>query len=111
MTRRLNIYSFLLVGMLAVSFGLRSSHFLEHLNEEKSVKYFGKNLDHSGHTDDSHDCSICDFTLSSFCKIDFFSFEPLSLDAFNTNVNTMYIGSFSCPKHNLSSLRAPPFLT
>jgi len=111
MVRKQNIYSFLLVGILAISFGFRSSHFLEHLNDEKSPKHFGKNIDNSQHTDHSHDCSLCDFTLSSFCKIDFFSFEPLYLNLFNEKPNTICVRLFSCLKHNLSSLRAPPFLT
>jgi len=83
---RRKIYSFLLVGIFAISFGLRSAHFLEHLSRDKAPHNFGKNIDKSKHTDDSHECSLCDFTLNSFTKIDFFYFEPLSLFVFNTKV-------------------------
>lgn len=106
---RKQTYSLLLLGIFLISFGLRSVHFLEHQNEDIAV-HKCENHNHSHDSEDSHDCSLCDFTLSSFTEFEFFTFEPFVSKSFNTQINTEYNGYLSTSEYRFFSLRAPPLV-
>jgi len=106
---KIQTYSIVLLGIFLISFGLRSVHFLEHQDEVTAIHKCDKH-DHTHDSDSEHDCSLCDFTLSSFTEFKFLTFEPVVSQAFNTRINAIYIEHLSTSDYRFFSLRAPPLV-
>ncbi len=106
---KIHTYSLLLLGIFLLSFVLRAVHFLEHQLSETTTHVCAE---HNTDIDASpkHDCSLCDFTLSSFTEFDFFSFTPLLLLENDAQPNLAYHQHFLSFKPIHFSLRAPPFV-
>lgn len=115
MNRKVNIFSFSLLGALLFAITFQSVHSFEHLVEQLSKEHCQHKYDHSktlishSHTDFDN-CFACEYSFSNFTFIDFLSFEIPFLNDYDTTSLfgygeklVFFSGSFAKP-------RGPPFI-
>ncbi|RXR18947.1 hypothetical protein EQG63_05745 [Flavobacterium amnicola] len=89
MNKKINIFSFSLLGALLFAITFQSVHSFEHLVKQLSTEHCAHQYDHShtvishAHTDFDH-CFSCEYSFNNFTFTDFISFEiPISIE-YNT---------------------------
>lgn len=100
-------YSYILIGIFLISFGLRSAHFLEHFSEHTPCTDIEL---HHEHNQEEENCSLCDFMLSMIIEV-----KPLSFDFFYPDWRKSlqdggYVSLLSTDSSCYFSLRAPPLV-
>lgn len=85
MNKKINIFSFSLLGALLFAITFQSVHSFEHLVEQLTTKHCAHKYDHS-HTVISHshtdfdNCFVCEYSFNNFTFTDFITFEiPFSI--------------------------------
>ncbi|WP_136666635.1 hypothetical protein [Flavobacterium sp. H122] len=113
MNRKINIFSFSLLGVLLFAITFQSVHSFEHLVEQLNKEHCQHKYDHS-HAVISHshhdfdDCFVCDYSFNNFTFTDFISFEnPFSRD-YDTTCLFGYVEKLVFFTGSLINLRGPP---
>ena len=80
MNKKIDIFSFSLLGVLLFAITFQSVHSFEHLVKQLTTKHCQHKYDHSktvvshSHQDFDH-CFVCEYSLNSFTFTDFITFE------------------------------------
>ncbi|AMA49295.1 hypothetical protein AX766_00450 [Flavobacterium covae] len=113
MNKKINIVSFLLLGVLGFVLAFQSLHSLEHLIEQLRTPHCKHKYDHS-HTVVSHshqdfdDCFVCHYSFGDYLNFVLPTIEFESID-YNTAYLFGYIEKVSFFNGSLQNTRAPPF--
>lgn len=113
MNKKLNIFSFSLVGALLFAIMFQSIHSFEHLVKTVTSQHCHHKYDHS-HTVITHshsdfdDCFVCHYSFNNFTFTDFISFENLILNDYDTTSLFGYGEKFVFFSGSLLKSRGPP---
>ena len=113
MDRKINIFSFSLLGALLFAITFQSVHSFEHLVEQLTTEHCEHKYDHTktviSHSHDDFDnCFVCEYSFNNFTFTDFISFENLISIDYNTTGLFGYGEKLVFFSGSLINSRGPP---